>query len=70
MLTRCTDLRGVSVKIESASPGNRTRVPRVAGEDSTIEPTTHMQTRHLRITHLLVSDDAWDAITVGGDTGR
>ena len=57
----------VSVKIESASSGTRTRVPRVEGEDSTTEPTTHMQTRHLRITHLPVSDVAWDAIMVGGD---
>ena len=45
-------------------PRNRTRVPRVAGEDSTIEPAMRMQTRprHLRITHLPVSDVTWRAI--------
>ena len=60
MLPCYTYLRGASVKIESAASGNRTRVPRVAGEDSTIEPTMRMQTRHLP-----VSDVTWRAIRVG-----
>ena len=64
MLTCYTYLRGVSVKIESASSGNRTRTRRVAGEDSTAEPSTRMQIQHLRITHLPTNDVTWGAIRV------
>ena len=68
MFTCYTYLQGVSAKIESAPSGNRTRVPRVAGEDSTVEPTMRMQTRprHLRITRLPTDDTTWNVIRVSG----
>ena len=63
---RCVN-KNFKLTVHSAPAGDRTRTRRVAGEDSTTEPTTHMQTRHLRITHLPISDAAWDAIMAGGD---
>ena len=59
MLTRCSYFTGCKCEnrvciVREIEPG-----PRVEGEDSTTEPATHMQTRHLP-----VSDVTWRAIRV------
>ena len=63
---RCVN-KNFKLTVHSAPAGDRTRARRVAGEDSTTEPTPHIPIRHLRITHLPVRDVAWNVIRASGD---
>ena len=54
---RCVN-KNFKLTVHSAPAGDRTRARRVAGEDSTTEPTPHIPIRHLRITRLPISDVA------------